>query len=96
MASPLRHPEPERIGGAKPLADNQEKTAGQGRVKVRIIRCSERLCDPDNLAGAKLLIDELRYARLIPEDNPEAIELELCQVKVPRKQRGTIISIQPT
>lgn len=42
-----------------------------------------RTLDADNLAGgSKCLVDEIRYSGLIPDDTPEAIELQVQQVKV--------------
>lgn len=51
--------------------------------RVRIISMRVRVCDPDNLVGGqKHLIDALRLARVIPEDDPESITLQVCQKKV--------------
>lgn len=95
LAPRLRHAQPEQAPVLPPLGQNQDEEGGGGRFKVRIVRCGAKLLDPDNLSGAKLLIDQLRYAGLIPEDNPHAIELELCQVKTPKKEdRGTLIQVE--
>jgi hypothetical protein len=51
--------------------------------RVRIISMRVRICDPDNLVGGqKHLIDALRLARVIPEDDPQSITLQVCQRKV--------------
>lgn len=51
--------------------------------RVRIISMRVRICDPDNLVGGqKHLIDALRLARVIPEDDPQSISLQVCQRKV--------------
>lgn len=56
---------------------------GNARHRVRIISRRVRLCDPDNLVGGcKFLIDSLRLARIIPEDNPQSLALEVAQEKV--------------
>ena len=56
---------------------------GLARHRVRIVSRRVRLCDPDNLiGGTKHLIDALRISRLIPEDDPKAITLEVSQEKV--------------
>ena len=53
------------------------------RHRVRIVSKRVRLCDPDNLVGGcKHLVDSLRDAGIIPEDNPQAITLEVSQEKV--------------
>jgi len=53
------------------------------RHRVRIVSKRVRLCDPDNLiGGVKHLVDYLRYAKIIPEDDPTAITLEVTQEKV--------------
>lgn len=53
------------------------------RHRVRIVSRRVRLCDPDNLVGGcKHLVDSLRDTEIIPEDNPQAITLEVSQEKV--------------
>jgi len=53
------------------------------RHRVRIISKRVRLCDPDNLVGGvKHLVDYLRDAKIIPEDDPKSITLEVSQEKV--------------
>jgi hypothetical protein len=57
--------------------------AGYVRHRVRVVSRRVRLCDPDNLVGGvKHLLDALRLAEVIPEDNPNAISLEVSQEKV--------------
>jgi len=53
------------------------------RHRVRIVSKRVRLCDPDNLVGGvKHLVDFLRDAKIIPEDDPKSITLEVSQEKV--------------
>lgn len=53
------------------------------RHRVRIISRRVRLCDPDNLVGGvKHLVDALRIAKIIPEDDPTVLSLEVSQEKV--------------
>jgi len=52
------------------------------RITLRITRYSTKLLDEDNLAGAKLLIDQLRYAGVIPNDDPGSTKIILDQIKV--------------
>lgn len=65
------------------------------RVTLCITRRSTRLLDADNLAGGcKPLIDQLRYARLIPDDDPASVEILFRQVKVATKgEEGTEVEI---
>jgi hypothetical protein len=50
---------------------------------LSITRYSTKTLDVDNLAGGcKPLIDQIRYAHLISDDNPESVEITFSQVKV--------------
>jgi hypothetical protein len=70
------------------------ETARQGRITVRITRHSSRLLDIDNFAGGcKPLIDQLRYAKLIPDDDPASVDLQFAQEKVAQKFEMTTIEI---
>lgn len=61
------------------------------RVTLTLFRCN--FIDPDN-AFVKPLVDQLRYHRLIPNDDPETIELTVRQRKVAhRRDEGTGIEI---
>lgn len=63
-------------------------------IVVRIERRGIRLLDKDNLmGGTKAIVDALRYAGLIPDDNPEAIDLIITQKKVKKKDTGTLIEL---
>lgn len=74
-------PSVESVGEVKGKEGDELK--GTGRHKVRIISRRVKLCDPDNLVGGqKHLIDSLRLAKIIPEDDPQAITLEVSQEKV--------------
>jgi hypothetical protein len=55
-----------------------------------------RLLDADNYAGGcKALIDQLRYAHLIEDDDPETIEITFRQAKCKTKaQEMTTIEIR--
>jgi hypothetical protein len=54
-----------------------------------------RLLDADNYAGGcKPLIDQLRYAKLIEDDDPETIEITFRQAKCKTKaEEKTTIQI---
>jgi hypothetical protein len=68
------------------------------RTRLRIERKSIRLLDADNFAGGcKPLIDQLRYAKLIEDDDPETIEILFVQSKVKtKKEEMTHIEITTT
>lgn len=71
----------ERVGQVK--GETRYESGDSPRHRVRIVSKRVRLCDPDNLVGGvKHLVDALRLAEIIPEDDPKAITLEVCQEKV--------------
>ena len=71
----------ERVGEVK--GETLDELGSYARHRVRIVSKRVRLCDPDNLVGGvKHLVDALRIARVIPEDDPKAITLEVSQEKV--------------
>jgi Holliday junction resolvase RusA-like endonuclease len=83
-----------RVSDAKPKPvarkafpnTNEGKENSKKRSFVRITRYSCRPLDCDNYAGGcKPLIDQLRYAKLIRDDDPESVQIEFIQVKVPKK-----------
>lgn len=86
-------PRYESVGEVKGKEGDELK--GIRRHKVRIISRRVRLCDPDNLVGGqKHLIDSLRLAEIIPEDDPQAITLEVSQEKVKHyKEEETWIEV---
>ena len=60
-----------------------DEQGGISRHRVRIVSKRVRLCDADNLVGGvKHLVDALRISQVIPEDDPQAISLEVSQEKV--------------
>lgn len=94
MATQLCHPLLEHHVGPEQVVAETHEAGGGGRITVRITRYGTRLLDADNLCGGvKYLLDALRYAKEIPEDNPQAIRLVVCQVKAPKGERGTKIEI---
>jgi len=71
----------ESVGASK--REERDAEGGDDRHKVRIISKRVRICDPDNLVGGvKYLVDSLRAANIIPEDDPQAITLEVSKEKV--------------
>ena len=67
-----------------PNTDKAQKGSKE-RIVLRITRYATRLLDEDNLAGAKLLVDQLRYAGIIPNDDPQCLKIILDQIKVKHK-----------
>lgn len=64
------------------------------KMKVRIVSYRARLLDKDNLySGAKILIDALRRSRLIRDDSPRWLELEVEQ-EVDGKNMRTEIEVR--
>ena len=71
----------ESVGASE--REERNATGSDARHRVRIISRRVRICDPDNLVGGvKYLVDSLRAADIIPEDDPQAITLEVSQEKV--------------
>lgn len=92
--SGLPHPLPKQDAVLPSLGENEDEKGSAGRIIVRIERRGTKLLDVDNLYGsAKWVCDALRYAKLIPEDDPEAIELIVTQKKVKRGETETVIQI---
>ena len=90
----LPHPVAQRH--ARPTLDPiaQTQKPGQGRVVVRITRCGSRLLDVDKMAGGcKPIVDQLRYAGLIPNDDPASVEIVFRQEKAAKGQEMTLIEI---
>lgn len=97
LAPPVCDPQPEPAPREEPLDTHQTQKRGQGRTLVLITRCGVRLLDADNLCGGtKPLVDALRYARYIPDDDPGSIQLIVTQRKVPKGQTGTQVLIIPS
>jgi hypothetical protein len=94
----IPHPEPQPA--ARPALDGPRpgEAPRPPRTRLRIERKSVRLLDPDNFAGGcKPLIDQIRYAHLIPDDDPESVEIIFVQTKVQtKKEECTDIQITTT
>jgi hypothetical protein len=73
----------------------QAQTKGKTRVTLHIQRISVKLQDYDNyVGGTKPLTDQLRYAGLISDDDPESISASYTQQKCKHlKDEKTIIEI---
>ena len=82
---------------ARPALDDppKGKETRTPRTALVITRHAVRLLDADNYAGGcKPLIDQLRYAKLIEDDDPETIEITFRQAKCKTKaEEKTTIQI---
>lgn len=67
---------------------------GGEKRKVHITRYGVRRLDADNLyGGAKILVDALRAAGVIWEDDPDHLDLRITQAKTTRGDARTEVEI---
>lgn len=65
------------------------------KMRVTITRIATRTLDKDNLyAGVKPLVDALKHNRLIDDDSPEHVELEVLQEIARGKPERTVITLE--
>jgi hypothetical protein len=96
VATRLPDPKPQPL--ARPALDRarQGQACRPPGVTIRITRRASRLLDADNFAGGcKPIIDQLRYAGLIADDDPETVEIVFRQEKCRPTAAGTLIEIEP-
>lgn len=94
VAPGVRHAESQLDARQEPLGLDQAQAPGPASIAVRITRYGSRFLDADNCnSSVKFVCDALRYSGLIPDDNPEAIELQVSQRKIKKALRGTLIEI---
>jgi hypothetical protein len=88
-------PQPEPDPGHATVAAHAREDSGQGRCSIRITSFRLRLCDLDNLY-VKHYLDALVESRLVPGDDPQHADIEVCQIKVQTAEKErTEILIQP-
>jgi hypothetical protein len=94
----ISHPKSQPASRATLVASAKRESPSQGSTTLVITRRSCSLLDADNFAGGcKPLIDQLRYAKLIEDDDPETIEILFRQTKVKtKKEEMTHIEITTT
>lgn len=64
-------------------------------AKVKIERHGSRTLDRDNfVGGCKFLVDLLKGSLLIVDDSPRWVTVEYEQVKVPRKDGKTVVTVE--
>lgn len=84
---------PERVPDKALEVVREPQTTVGKRIVLRIVCYRVRLQDEDN-SLFKPLVDQLRYAKLIPEDDPATIKLETDQIRVgTKKEEGTEVLI---
>jgi len=79
--------EPAPGDAALPEAQAKEEHPGVYVVRVQSVR--KRLLDPDNLCE-KYHVDCLRYAGLIPGDEPDKIQIETTQRKAQKGEEERV------
>jgi hypothetical protein len=103
MVGRVCHAQPEQSSRKALDKSAPAKTARKGLpaksdqplISIRIVRCATRPLDLDNFAGGcKPLIDQLRYAKLIPDDDPSSISVTFEQRSVKRADAGTLVEIE--
>ena len=82
----------ERPVRVQPLAKGKGKKADGRRFRVSVISRRSRLLDPDNLCG-KGLVDCLRYAGAIEQDDPGSVEYGISQEKVAKGLEETVVTV---
>ena len=89
-----REPEPQSVVELENRLRREKKS--RPRVVVRIERRSTKLLNLDNLWGSvKPLVDCLRAAKLIYDDDIDSIDLSVTQSKVKtRKEHETIVELE--
>lgn len=96
MAARTPHPKPEHAQrqALEPLPPPQKES--RPRAHLRIERRACRLLDADNFAGGcKALIDCLRTAELIQDDDLQSLETTFIQTRVTTKaEEGTALEIK--
>lgn len=99
----IQNTEPKQASGVQVLdnrfdenyrPDSAEALAGRERYIVELHTFATRPLDSDN-TFAKVLIDQLRYHGLIPEDNPYEARVVVYQYRVRKKtEEGTKMIIK--
>jgi len=83
----------EQRAGHEPLETPQVKEGDSAKFSVIVTSYRRRLLDEDNLCE-KYHVDALRYAGILPSDDPATTHITVKQVKVATKaQERTEISV---
>jgi len=66
-----------------------------GKRRLTLIRLGKRSLDKDNLyAGAKMLVDCIKEMRLLVDDDPDWVDLQVEQEKCGRSKPRTRIILE--
>lgn len=95
VATRVQDAKSQRTPGSAVVQAPPDESGSGPRVTLRITRFGRQLLDFDNCAGGcKAICDQLRYAGVIEDDTPEAIDFQVRQVKIKTKQEeGTLIEV---
>ena len=96
VAPGIPHPEPQPNPRKTLVGSPEGKDECKVGTTLLITRRAVSLLDADNFAGGcKPLIDQLRYAKLIRDDDPGSVEIIFRQKKVAtKKEEGTEVEIR--
>jgi Holliday junction resolvase RusA-like endonuclease len=91
----VSHAKPKQAIRQALVSAPQGEGQSESRVVVRITRKACRLLDFDNMGGSvKALLDCLRYAGIIANDDPATIRGEVAQERVRRKgEQGVLVEV---
>jgi len=93
----IPHPIPQQPPRQTLDGPPHRKEESKKRITVCLTRKAPKLLDADNYAGGcKPIIDQMRYAGLIADDDPETVEITFRQERVKRSQQGMLIEISAT
>lgn len=76
----------------EPLPPDRTKEGESPRFLVRFTSIRKRLLDEDNMVG-KFLTDCLRYASIIPNDDPLTTSIEMRQEKAGKRDERVIVEV---
>lgn len=83
----------ERDLGNGTLGQEEVQRRACSKFFIRVTSVRHRLIDQDNLCE-KYHVDLCRYASIIPDDSPDKLEIEVCQIKAGKgQQEKTIIEV---
>jgi hypothetical protein len=90
----LPNPEPQRHAGAPLDRAAPPQAAGEGRARLRITRHAPRPLDADNfVGGCKPLIDAIRRAGIIRDDDPASVDITFAQRRSSKRDQRTEIEV---
>jgi hypothetical protein len=65
------------------------------KMRVKIVLYHSRVYDKDNAFGAcKIVVDAIKHWKLIVDDSPDWMDLQVSQDICPHKRRHTVIELE--